>query len=274
MTGIQARFFHIKWLGVAVSLSLSVAAAANAESTFIHANTEYSLARALVYDSGAVVEAPLIVQGMDTCRNVNAILAQRSYKLAAVLDEQVARDCAATGKTADRAISSLTFGFTVPEVKRVTSFVWEFVGCRADQSCETLGELEFSALPQDFLQPVVTWSNEHAIYLDDSNGALAAFLDAYGIEYVESSRAIAQDDEVVSLVVRTDPDSKTSIGNLPGNQYKRVITFFDYATDIPLIWVESGAASVSIEVRTPIVHEMSNDAANKKLFCELFQKLF
>ena len=274
MTRIQARFLRINWLWVAVSLSFSIAAAANAESTSIHADTEYSLTRALVYDSGAVVEVPLIVAGMDTCRNVNAVLAQRSYKLAAILDEQVALDCAAAGKTADRSISSLTFGFTAPQVKRVTSFVWEFVGCRADQNCETLGELEFSVLPQDFLQPVVTWSNEHAIYLDDSNGALAAFLDTHGIEYVESSSAIAQDDEVVSLVVRSDPDSKTAIDNLPGNQYKRVITFSDYATDIPLIWVESGPAGVSIEVKTPIIHEMSHDATNKKLFYELFQKLF
>ena len=271
MTGIPDRRHAGMWWSIALSLSLS---AASVESTTITPGIKYALARTPVYDSGATVAVPLIVEGMATCRDVNAVLTQRSYKLAAFLDEKIALDCAAVDHTAEAAISSLEFSFMVPDVKRVTSFIWEFVGCQPDQSCETLGSFEFAALPADFMQPIRAWSATNAIYIEDPDGYLAAFLDTHAIEYVESPRAIAQDVEVVSLVVRSDPSNTAKTEKLPGGQYKRLITFHDNATEIPIVWVESGPGGVAIEVKIPVIHEMSSDAANKKLFYELFQKLF
>ena len=251
------------------ALTLAATFALQGEAATITPDTAFSIARVPVYDSGAGVEIALRVSGMDTCIEVNALLAQQSKKLAAILEDRRLIDCGA-----DSAPNALRFAFAAPEVRRVTSFRWEFVGCTAEGDCETLGELPFTVVPADLLQPIVAWSGDNVIYLDDAEGVLAAFLDAHAIEYTETARAIGQDEDVVVLVVRSEPGDKPARDVSSGARNKRRITFHDHATERPLIWTDAGPDGVSIAVRMPMIRAMSRDAATKKLFFELFQKLF
>jgi hypothetical protein len=227
---------------------------------------DYTIIRTPVYDARAEAEVPLSLAAPEDCGEIRAVLVQRASALAAVLDERT------VGRCEPAAAGEVAFRFTVPNVRRLTRFAWEFNTCDTKQRCAAAGAIEFIALPQDYLQPVIDWSRAHTVFVADAAGWLVAFLDRVGIEYSENPRAVPAAAEVVTLVTLAAADDVAK--ELPQGRFKRVITFHDYPSAQPVVWVDAAADGIVISVRFPLIHEIARDAANKMMFYELFRRLF
>ncbi len=230
--------------------------------------TDYTINQTPVYEGSSEITLPLNLDSSVECDHLRAVLVQRATALAAVLDERTIDDCAPSDG------NDTSFSFTVPNVARVTNFAWEFQSCHPKQDCISIGEVNFVALPEDYLQPLINWSQEHTVFVSDADGWLVMFLDRLGVQYTHNTREIAADNDVVVLVnVAQSTDTNRTKGIAIGHR-KRIIEFHDYPSEQPMVWVDSSAEGVVIEVRFPLIHTIERDAANKKIFYELFQRLF
>ncbi len=229
--------------------------------------TDYTISQTTVYDASSEVTIGLRIGANNQCDSIKASLLQRATALATTLDERTIPTC-----TTD-ANGDIPFSFTAPAVVRTTRLTWEIQSCDRERRCEIIGEFNFIVLPADYLQTLIDWSAEHTVLVADPAGWLAAFLDRIGVQYTENARAVAADSDVVVLVTVTDP-TKPAAHGLPPRFPKRVIEFHDYPSAQPIVWVESSADGTVIAVKYPWIHGSERDAANKKMFYELFQRLF
>ena len=262
MGSIVKNRLGIKWLWILALLS---------EPSFalsISPITDYTINQTPVFDSASAVRIPLNIQSSIKCDNIRAVLVQQATALAAILDERTIDDC-----TPDHR-GEIPFSFTAPNVARATRFAWEFQNCAAEQDCVSIGEVNFVALPEDYLQPLIAWSKEHTIFVSDTSGWLATFLDRLGVQYTQNSREVAADDEVVVLINVAQPTAVSVSKGVPFGRTKRLIEFHDYAAAQPMVWIDSSADGIVIAVRFPLIHTLEKDADNKKIFYELFQRLF
>ncbi len=251
-------------LGILLCIGLLAGMQAHAQS--LVPAVDYTIEQMPVYESASKVVLRLDPAVLAACAELKAVLVQSASALAAILDERSAIDCKAD------AAGELPFRFVVPEVARPTRFAWEFQACDTRQQCNPAGTVEFIALPPDYLQPVIEWSRKHTLFVADADGWLVAFLDRLGVEYTQNRREAAAETDIVSLVTMTAPDTVRQ--DMPHGRFKRIIEFHDYPSVQPLVWVDSSPEGVVIAVRFPLIHEIARDAANKKIFYELFQRLF
>jgi hypothetical protein len=262
MGGAVKKRLCINWLWVLAvisnpSFALSISPA-----------TDYMISQTPVFDSASAVRIPLKIQTPSECNGIKAVLVQRATALAAILDERTIDDCALNDH------DETQFSFTVPNVARLTQYTWEFHNCAAEQDCVSVGEVSFFALPENYLQPLINWSQEHTVFVSDADGWLAAFLDRLGVQYTQNTREVGADDDVVVLINVAQATDLNVSRDLPFGRSKRIIEFHDYASDQPMVWVDSSPAGVVIAVRFALIHTPERDPDNKKIFYELFQRLF
>lgn len=244
-------------VGAAPSYALSISPA-----------TDYTISQTAVYDASREVTLGLKIGMHNQCDSLKASLVQRATALATTLDERTIADCNPD------ANGGIPFSFTTPTVVRVTRLTWEVQNCDLKQHCEAAGDFNFVVLPADYLQALIDWSAAHTVFVADSDGWLVAFLDRIGVQYTEDARAVDAESEVVTLVTVADSTKAAAAQDLPVRLPKRIIEFHDYPSAQPMVWVESSADGTIIAVRYPLIHGSEKDAANKKLFNELFQRLF
>lgn len=234
----------------------------------ISQSTHYTISQTGVYDSASEVRLALKIVAPNQCNHIKASLVQRATALAAILDERKIVDCTLNN------MDELSFDFTTPQVARSTRLAWEYQSCDLEQRCEAIGEVDFVVLPEDYLKPLIDWSVEHTVFVVDPAGWLVAFLDRLGVQYTENARAVAAEAEVVVLVNIVDATQTNIDNDLPVRHPKRIIEFHDYPSEQPMVWVDSSTEGTVIAIRFPLIHEIEKEAANKKIFYELFQRLF
>lgn len=253
-----------RWLGYLFALTLS----AGATAELIVPDPLYERARIPVFDTASNAVITLQHSSFADCARLTAILAQRTQALAAALDEREVTACKPNAR------GQLDFRFLTPNITRQTRLVWEFQVCDETDTCAPIGEVEYVVLPSDYLQPLIDWSREHAIFLVDPSGELAALLDRLKIEYYENPRELGANQQVVSFFHTTMANQTFKRTISPTSTIKRSIEFYNYPSAEPLILINNNSNNTVIEVRFPLTHDIRHDAANKKLLVELFQRLF
>ena len=225
-----------------------------------------------VYFSNISKTIPLELTGATECLNVTATLWQLTTRLGAVLSQHSIIDCKKTTHNFSQASVKLNFDFTPPVVKHDSQFKLEFTSCNEQKSCKNLGDLTFSVLPDDLLEPIIIWAKKHILYVNDRSGVLQSFLDENSIEYIESQRLIPKNETLISLIVIATKDMEID-KLLPTAKTQAVILFRQYPTELPIIIDKTNRATPLIDVQIPLIEKLAKDAATQKLFLKLFYML-
>lgn len=144
----------------------------------------------------------LRLYGFIPCRQFSAQLIQLSYRLEAELIRRPAFDCTRTPTIGAASGVDIDFQFVAPSVERVIRFEWRFATCDpADDVCEALLSVPFTAYPRDLLEPLKGWAARHLLVVRDPSGELQDFLDRNGIEFVQRPTGLTPETQVKTMLV-------------------------------------------------------------------------